>query len=321
MNDWSGPVSISSDKNTLAIGATGNDGNGNGNYWPDSGHVRVFDWNGSAWAQRGADIDGEAASVSGEGLSLKMPNDGNTIAIGAYYANSNLSGHVRVFDWDGSAWVQRGSDIDGEAANDHSGHWVSTSNDGNTVAISAEGNDGNGTDSGHVRVFDWDGSAWVQRGEDIDGEAAGDKSMYLSMSNDGNTVAIGAEDNDGNGTDSGHVRVFDWNGSAWVQRGEDIDGEAAGDNFSVVSMNNDGNTVAVGAWENDGNGQGSGHARVFDWNGSAWAQRGSDIDGEAAGDWASGVAISSDGNTLALGAQRNDGNGLDSGHVRIFDWK
>ena len=41
------------------------------------------------------------------------------------------------------------------AADDNSGHWVSTSNDGNTVAISAEGNDGNGMGSGHVRVFDW----------------------------------------------------------------------------------------------------------------------------------------------------------------------
>ncbi|MDC0226212.1 Ig-like domain-containing protein, partial [Gammaproteobacteria bacterium] len=65
---------------------------------------------------------------------------------------------------------------------------------------------------------------WVQRGADIDGEAQGDGNRVVSISSDGNTVAIGAYGNDGNGTDSGHVRVFDWNGSAWAQRGEDIDG-------------------------------------------------------------------------------------------------
>ena len=42
------------------------------------------------------------------------------------------------------------------------------------VAIGASGNDGNGSDSGHVRLYAWDGSSWVQRGSDIDGEAAGD---------------------------------------------------------------------------------------------------------------------------------------------------
>ena len=40
------------------------------------------------------------------------------------------------------------------------------------VAIGAYGNDGNGSDAGHVRLYAWDGSSWVQRGSDIDGEAA-----------------------------------------------------------------------------------------------------------------------------------------------------
>ena len=45
--------------------------------------------------------------------------------------------------------------------------------------------------------------------QDIDGEAAGDKSGYsVSLSSDGNIVAIGANSNDGNGTSSGHVRIY-----------------------------------------------------------------------------------------------------------------
>jgi hypothetical protein len=88
-----------------------------------------------------------------------------------------------------------GADIDGEAANDYSGHSVSLSSDGTTVAIGAMGNDGNGDASGHVRIHAWNSttSAWEQQGADIDGEAANDQSGWsVSLSSDGTTVAIGA---------------------------------------------------------------------------------------------------------------------------------
>ena len=104
---------------------------------------------------------------------------------------------------------QMGSDIDGAAANDYSGKSLSLSSDGTILAIGADGNDGNGNQAGHVRVYEWDGSAWVQRGNDIDGEAAGDNSgNSVSLSSDGTIVAIGAQNNDGNGTSAGHVRVY-----------------------------------------------------------------------------------------------------------------
>ena len=48
---------------------------------------------------------------------------------------------------------QQGLDIDGEAAGDFSGYSVSLSSDGSTVAIGANGNDGAGSDAGHVRVY------------------------------------------------------------------------------------------------------------------------------------------------------------------------
>ena len=119
-----------------------------------------------------------------------------------------------MFTWDGSssAWAQRGSDIDGEAAYDRSGKSVSLSNDGNTLAIGSGWNDGNGHCAGHTRVFTWDGisSSWIQLGSDIDGEAADDKSGFsVSLSGDGTTVAVGADgNNSSNGSNSGHVRIF-----------------------------------------------------------------------------------------------------------------
>ena len=76
--------------------------------------------------------------------------------------------------------------------------------------------------------------SFTQLGDDIDGEAADDRSgQSVSLSSDGTRVAIGAYANDGtsgNTNDNrGHVRIYDYNGSAWVQVGGDIDGEAAGD--------------------------------------------------------------------------------------------
>ena len=84
----------------------------------------------------------------------------------------------------GPSWSQTllGADIDGEAASDLSGRSVSLSSDGTRVAIGAVLNDGaNGNDSGHVRVYDWNGTAWIKVGDDIDGEAAGDASGSESV--------------------------------------------------------------------------------------------------------------------------------------------
>jgi hypothetical protein len=311
-------VSLSANGEIVAIGAIGNDGNGN-----NSGHVRVYVWGDTAWVQRGNDIDGEAARDE-SGYSVSLSANGNVLAIGATSndGNGDLSGHVRVYVWNGTAWVQRGKDIDGEAATDLSGNSVSLSANGDIVAIGASGNDGNGDRSGHVRVYVWSGTAWVQRGKDIDGEAAGDNSgdKSVSLSANGNMLAIGAAANAGNGNISGHVRVYAWNDTAWVQWGNDIDGEAANDQSGCsVSLSANGEIVAIGAIGNDGNGNNSGHVRVYVWGDTAWVQRGNDIDGEAAGDnFGGSLSISANGEVLAIGAIYNDGNGNNSGQVRVF---
>ena len=106
---------------------------------------------------------------------------------------------------------------------------------------------------------------WQQIGSDIDGEAAGDESGYsVSISDDGSIVAIGGYANDGNGNSSGHVRIYQNNGGTWQKIGSDIDGEAANDESGYsVSLSEDGRVVAIGAHGNDGNGDGSGHVRIY----------------------------------------------------------
>jgi hypothetical protein len=174
-----------------------------------------------------------------------------------------LAGHVRIYAWNGTAWIQKGADIDGEAAWDNSGRSVSMP-DANTVAIGAPYNDGNGIDAGHVRIYAWNGTAWQQKGSDLDGEAAWDFSGSSVSMPDNHTVAIGATWNSGNGTDAGHVRIYNWNGTSWIQKGADIDGEAAGDESGFSVSMPDAYTVAIGAPWNDGNGSDAGHVRIFD---------------------------------------------------------
>jgi uncharacterized protein YdgA (DUF945 family) len=279
----------------------------------------------STEAQAQADLN-DFLSVQSDGKSVFLEYDYQAMLDSIDVLNAALSSSP-AFEW--GVYSIIGTDIDGEAVNDNSGHSVSLSSDGTTVAIGAIANDGNGHGSGHVRIYSWNSttSAWEQQGTDIDGEAAGDwSSQSVSLSSDGTTVAIGADDNAGNGTNSGHVRIYSWNSttSAWEQQGADIDGEAAGDNSGYsVSLSSDGTTVAIGANGNDGNGSNSGHVRIYSWNSttSAWEQQGADLDGEAAGDNSGySISLSSDGTTVAIGANGNDGNGNFPGHVRIYSW-
>jgi hypothetical protein len=109
-------------------------------------------------------------------------------------------------------WRQLGGDINGEAVEDYSGRSVSLSSDGTILAVGALYNDGNGPISGHARVYKRDTNealGWKQLGGDINGEAADDYSGWsVSLSSDGTILAVGAPYNDGNGPQSGHVRVF-----------------------------------------------------------------------------------------------------------------
>ena len=145
-------------------------------------------------------------------------------------------------------WQQIGQDIDGEAANDWSGTFLSINASGSLIAIGAPHNDGNGTSAGHVRIYEWNGSSWFQKGQDIDGEASyNDSGTSLSLNYLGNRLAIGAPNNNGNGNNSGHVRVYEWSGSSWIQLGQDIDGDYYTGSGQSVDLNFIGDIVTIGS--------------------------------------------------------------------------
>jgi hypothetical protein len=63
----------------------------------------------------------------------------------------------------------------------------------------------------------------------------------------------------------------------------------------------------------------NGYARVFKFINNSWEKFGVDMKGEFEDDWFGfSVSLSADGSILAVGGHFNDGNGSDSGHVRVF---
>jgi len=179
-------ISLSNNGSRIAIGIPRED-----NVGTDSGAVAIYEWDGSAWQLVGAKINGEIAGDF-SGTSVSLSADGKKVAIGSPQNDNsgNAAGDVRVFEWDGSVWQLLGTSINGEAAGDLSGTYVSLAADGSRVAISASGNDGvNGSNSGHLRVYDWNGYSWQQVNGDLDGRATNDNFGRGSLSRNGRRLA------------------------------------------------------------------------------------------------------------------------------------
>lgn len=191
------------------------------------------------------------------GGSVELDDEGNTLVVGGYKANSE-KGQVYVYDFIGTSWVQRGLSLNGLNNYDQFGFDVSISNDGNTIAVGSKGWDGNPDNStyeiGRVVIYDWNGSSWVQRGMSIEGSNIFDQCGYsICLSGNGNRIAVGYRGNSTAFQSAGHVRIFDWDGSAWQQNGDPIYGNAisayAGHS---VGLSDNGSILAIGSSQGSG---------------------------------------------------------------------
>ncbi|OFY47783.1 MAG: hypothetical protein A2W85_13345 [Bacteroidetes bacterium GWF2_41_31] len=316
-NNFGCSISLSADGNIVAISAIYHYTVGT-----FTGRVYVFEYINGVWVQMGQILDGEA-SYEFFGNSVSLSSVGNILAVGAAGNDGGGigSGCVKVYEFLNGSWDQLGQDIIGEAPGDGSGSSVSISGDGLRVAIGAVQNDGNGPRSGHARIYEFVSGTWVQIGQDLDGEYAGENfGISVDLSSDGNEVAVGGYLNRENGSGSGHVRVFEYANNAWMQIGQDIDGEGIQDwSGTDVRLSSDGKIVAVDSYNNDENGTNSGQVRVFENINNDWVQLGRSILGDAEGDLCGySIGLSAEGNILAVSAPHNDGNGDQSGQIRVF---
>lgn len=259
------------------------------------------------------------------GYAVDLDFFGNTFVGGApsNTTGNYPEGYAMIYEWDGNNWIQKGSRLLGE--NNYDNFGVSTAIDsvGNRIIVGANENGGNGAKAGHARVFEWDGLSWQQLGSDIDGQASyNELGKSVDISANGQRIAVGAPFHSSNLAQRGHVRILEWSGTNWVDIGQDIRGQNQDDRFGyAVSLSNAGDWVAIGGTYNDNTGSNAGHVRVYQYDGLGWIKRGPDINGEATGDqFGYDVALNAQGNRLIVGAPYNDGNGLDGGHARVYEW-
>lgn len=226
------------------------------------------------------------------GSSVSLSSNGSVLAIGSpYFDGANINnGVVRVYENNGIDWIQRGSDINSEGNVDYNGYSVKLNNDGTVLAIGSTLNDGGAIDSGSVRVYVWNGTSWTKRGNDIDGVSTGDQfGASIDLNGDGTVLAVSAP-----GVSSrGETRVYSWNGSAWINKGDAM--PTVNINYSksgkYVSLSNDGNTLVTTTYFNTNFLY---YTQAYTWNGSAWTTKGSTINGD------DNAILSDDGNVIVV---------------------
>ncbi len=185
--------------------------------------------------------------------------------------------------------------------------------DGYTMVVGSPNDDDKGADAGAAYIYERDVNKWrfVKKITALDG-AAGDK-FGTSVAISGDTVVVGAPKRDYDGTDTGLAYIFERNkdgSNKWglVKRRSTSD-VASGQHFGH-SVAISGDTIVVGAYGDDNNGNYSGAAYVFDRN-----KFGSNFWGEvkkllasdrAAGNYF-GISVAISGDTVVVGARDADG--------------
>lgn len=321
-------VALSADGDTLAVGTN----NGNRAY--------VFTRAGADWSEQ-AVLEKPSATNTGFGRSLALSSDGVTLAVGAPRAgapdsqgSSYGSGEAYVFTRDGSDWNEQAAlePFQYPEDEDQFGWAVSLSGDGNQLAVGApqQDNDAAGvnstsggfaTDSGAVFTFSREAGNW-SNGDYIKASNSGDDDRFgysVALASDGGTLAVGAHQEaseDDADPASGAVYVFVRDQASWSQ--EDYlkpFNSRAYDRFGAsVALSADGDTLVVGATDERGNAVGlngqfdntfaAGAAYLFGRDGGAWTEqayiKASNTD--ANDSFGSSVALTADGETLAVGA-------------------
>jgi hypothetical protein len=278
------------------------------------------------------------------GQSVALSADGSTLAVGAYSAGTG--GAVYVFSNSGGSWVQTGHCTASNAESIDAFGWsVALSPNGGTLAVGAiredsdaTGVNGSGTDpsasydSGAVYIFSNNGVSWVQTDyiKALNTDTGDYFGTSVALSTDGGShliLAVGAEHEDTTAADSGAVYLFSNSTGSWEQEALiKASNPGGGDYFgSSVVLSQNGTTLVVGAFQEDSNVTGtsgvgnegddpatadSGAVYVFSNSGGSWPQQAYiKASNTGAGDWFGlRIALSQDGNVLAVGAPYEDSN-------------
>jgi hypothetical protein len=244
-----------------------------------------------------------------------------------------MAGAVYVYTLSGGAWPQQAYvKASNTASADMFGYSVALSGDGNTLGVGAPLEDGAFVDSGAAYVYTRTAGTWSQQAAYVKASNPGRGDNFgtsLSLSGDGNTLAVGAPLEDNAFVDSGAAYVYTRTAGAWSQQAYmKASNTGLGDNFGTsLALSGDGTALAVGApfedssttgigsTPDDGLASNTGAVYFYRLSAGTWSQQ-AYVKATNTGDldefgWS--LALSGDGNTLAVGAPLEDGSGTGIG--------
>lgn len=259
------------------------------------------------------------------GSDLAISGNGNKLAIGGWG-----NGSVKVYVKNNAIWDQIGSDIElDEDSGDYEFRGLSLTENGDRLAMVVAIRQLSGQ---AIRVYDLKEGTWEQVGSDIVDSLyipSGDDKYVreLSISGDGNRVAVGASEwtpNGGSLNARGKVLVYEFISEEW-ERIVSFQGEVDPEQFGEgLAISYDGKVIAAGASRGkdtinfSGRFDYPGYVKVFQEVEGSWIQMGEQLSGKVSADrFGQAVDLSLDGRTMAVGAHRRYNN---QGEVTIYRW-
>jgi hypothetical protein len=156
----------------------------------------------------------------------------------------------------------------GDDSYDRFGESVDISSDGQIIAVGAPNESG----IGYVKIYENIANTWTQIGSTISGDESSDQfGKAISLSLNGDFVAIGAPFNGSPFSNAGSVKIFRNVANSWVQLDNEI-GAIDGTDFkrqigSAVALSSNASILAIGVPEENGTGfgtDGPGMFRVYE---------------------------------------------------------
>lgn len=298
-------TSIAIYENIVAVGAVEDHDNG-----AVSGSVYLFDRFTDTRLGKLVPLDGAPSDQFGSSIGI----DSEYVAVGAPFDDDLgiASGSAYVFDTATREQVVKLLAHDGAMFD---GFGISVASSNGLVAVGAPGDDDLGNGSGSAYVFD--AVSGVQLSKLLADDGAANDIFGNVIAIDDGLVVVGASGDGDLGSNSGSAYVFDAMTGVQIVKLLPDDG-AALDKFGASVSIFDG-VVAVGATGDSDLGANSGSVYVFD------AATGTQIfkllaDDGTSGD-AFGFSVSISSGVIAVGANGDDDNGIDSGSAYIFDVK
>ena len=263
----------------------------------------------------GADMIKILASdlAPGDTLGNGVSTSGNMVLVGSPRDDDagDASGTAYVFERTGVAtWVEHKLLAGDAIVNAEFG--VSVAISGDTAVVGVPEDAGS---VGAAYVFVRVGGAWVQEAKLIASDGAVGEQFGISVAIEGDTVAVGAHLQ----APSGAVYVFGRVGETWVEEAKLTAPDASKTAQFGISVLTDGDTIAVGAPNDAPGGTFSGSTYVFEKNGGLWSQEAKLTPGSVSSLAFFGIAVSLDGERLAVGAFNDNASATASGSVFVFE--